>query len=296
MNQLKFIEYLRLEKNYSRHTLTAYKKDLDDFSKFCTLEYEQDTIDEVPYALVRSWIVFLVDSGISNRSINRKVASLKAYYKFLLQLGLIESSPLIKHKALKSDHKVAMPFSQQEMERLLSDIPFEDNFEGLRDQLIIELLYATGIRRDELIHLEINNIQFNPDTIKVLGKRNKERIIPLLPKVSLLIKRYMAVRSQLAHIEDDRYLFLLKSGYKLYDSLVYRLINHYFSIVTSKEKKSPHILRHTFATHLLNQGADLNAVKELLGHASLSSTQVYTHNSITALKKAHKAAHPRSKK
>jgi len=296
MNQLKFIEYLRLEKNYSRHTLTAYKKDLDDFSKFCTLEYEQDTIDEVPYALVRSWIVFLVDSGISIRSINRKVASLKAYFKFLLQLGLIESSPLIKHKALKSDNKVAMPFSQQEMERLLSDIPFEDNFEGLRDQLIIELLYATGIRRDELIHLEVNNIQFNPDTIKVLGKRNKERIIPLLPKVSLLIKRYMAVRSQLAHIEDDRYLFLLKSGYKLYDSLVYRLINHYFSIVTSKEKKSPHILRHTFATHLLNQGADLNAVKELLGHASLSSTQVYTHNSITALKKAHKAAHPRSKK
>lgn len=296
MNQSKFIDYLKHEKNYSKHTLIAYKKDLDDFNQFCFLEYDQESIDKVPYSLIRSWIVYLVDLGISNRSINRKIASLKAYFKFLLQIRELEFSPLNKHRALKVSQKVAMPFSVEEMQKMLREIPFEDDFEGIRDKLIIELLYATGIRRDELINLKVKNIQFTPDNIKVLGKRNKERIIPLIPKVSLLIKEYFKYRDKLDVIADKEYLFLLKSGYKIYDSLVYRIINYYFSIVTSKEKKSPHILRHTFATHLLNQGADLNAVKELLGHASLSSTQVYTHNSISALKKAHKAAHPRSKK
>jgi integrase/recombinase XerC len=296
MNQAKFIDYLRSEKNYSRHTITAYQKDLEDFTRFCELEFDQNTIDKLPYSIVRSWIVLLVDSGISNRSINRKMASLKAYYKFLMHLGVLKSTPFAKHKALKITQKVAMPFSVEEMQKMLSEIPFKDDFEGIRDKLIIELLYATGIRRDELINLKIRNVHFSPDTIKVLGKRNKERIIPLIPKVSSLIKEYIIQRNNLEKISDSDFLFLLKSGYKIYDSLVYRIINHYFSIVTSKEKKSPHILRHTFATHLLNQGADLNAVKELLGHASLSSTQVYTHNSIAALKKVHSAAHPRSKK
>ncbi len=296
MNRSKFIDYLTSEKNYSKHTVAAYKKDLDDFSRFCDLEYDLGSVDAVAYAIIRSWIVFLVDSGITNRSINRKMASLKAYYKFLIQTGTIQSSPFSKHKALKIAQKIAMPFSSDEMQKLLSEIPFEDSFEGVRDKLIIELLYATGIRRDELINLKIKNVQFTPDTIKVLGKRNKERIIPLIPKVSSLIQEYLIMRNNLDSIRDKDYLFLLKSGYKIYDSLVYRVINHYFSIVTSKEKKSPHILRHTFATHLLNQGADLNAVKELLGHASLSSTQVYTHNSIATLKKVHSAAHPRSKK
>lgn len=296
MNQAKFIDYLRSEKNYSRHTITAYQKDLEDFTRFCELEFNQNTIDKLPYSIVRSWIVLLVDSGISNRSINRKMASLKAYYKFLMHLGVLKSTPFAKHKALKITQKVAMPFSVEEMQKMLSEIPFKDDFEGIRDKLIIELLYATGIRRDELINLKIRNVHFSPDTIKVLGKRNKERIIPLIPKVSSLIKEYIIQRNNLEEISDSDFFFLLKSGYKIYDSLVYRIINHYFSIVTSKEKKSPHILRHTFATHLLNQGADLNAVKELLGHASLSSTQVYTHNSIAALKKVHSAAHPRSKK
>lgn len=296
MNRSKFIDYLTSEKNYSKHTVTAYKKDLEDFSRFCDLEYDLRSVDSVSYAIIRSWIVLLVDSGVTNRSINRKMASLKAYYKFLMQTGTIQSTPFAKHKALKIVQKIAMPFSSDEMQKLLSEIPFEDNFEGVRDKLIIELLYATGIRRDELINLKIKNVQFTPDTIKVLGKRNKERIIPLIPKVSSLIQEYLIMRNNLDSIKDKDYLFLLKSGYKIYDSLVYRVINHYFSIVTSKEKKSPHILRHTFATHLLNQGADLNAVKELLGHASLSSTQVYTHNSIATLKKVHSAAHPRSKK
>ncbi len=296
MNQSKFIEYLATEKNYSKHTVTAYKKDLEDFRLFCDLEYDIKSIDVVSYSIIRSWIVLLVNSGINNRSINRKMSSLKAYYKFLMLIGSQQSTPFAKHKALKITHKVVMPFSSDEMRQLLNEIPFENDYEGIRDKLIIELLYATGIRRNELINLKIKNIQFDPDTIKVLGKRNKERIIPLIPKVSLLVKEYLKMRDQLKTIHDSSFLFLLKSGYKIYDSLVYRLINHYFSIVTSKEKKSPHILRHTFATHLLNQGADLNAVKELLGHASLSSTQVYTHNSIATLKKVHSAAHPRSKK
>lgn len=296
MNQSKFIEYLATEKNYSKHTVTAYKKDLEDFRIFCDLEYDIKSIDAVSYSIIRSWIVLLVSSGINNRSINRKMSSLKAYYKFLMLIGSQQSTPFAKHKALKITHKVVMPFSSDEMRQLLNEIPFEDDYEGIRDKLIIELLYATGIRRNELINLKIKNIQFDPDTIKVLGKRNKERIIPLIPKVSLLVKEYLKKRDQLKTIHDSSFLFLLKSGYKIYDSLVYRLINHYFSVVTNKEKKSPHILRHTFATHLLNKGADLNAVKELLGHASLSSTQVYTHNSIATLKKVHSAAHPRSKK
>ncbi len=296
MSLRSFIDYLSLEKKYSKHTVTAYKKDLEDFSKFCLTEFDFQSIDKVSYTIVRSWIIALVESGISNRTVNRKVASLKAFYKFLQQIEKIETSPLIKHKALKVEKKIAVPFSEKEMEDLLNKMDFGNNFEGVRDRFLIELLYATGIRRDELIQLQLKNITYSPFSIKVLGKRNKERIIPLIPKLKTLLESYLAKRKELPTTSDSTYLFLLSSGYKIYDSLVYRLINHYFSIVSSKDKKSPHILRHTFATHLLNQGADLNAVKELLGHASLSSTQVYTHNSIAELKKTHSATHPRSKK
>jgi integrase/recombinase XerC len=296
MSLHSFIDYLSLEKKYSKHTVTAYKKDLEDFSEFCSTEYDYRSIEKVSYTIVRSWIIALVESGISNRTVNRKVASLKAFYKFLLQIEKIKISPLIKHKALKVEKKIAVPFSEKEMEDLLNKMEFEDSFEGVRDRFLIELLYVTGMRRDELIQLQIKNISHSPFSIKVLGKRNKERIIPLIPKIKPLLETYLSRRNELPKTSDSTYLFLLSSGYKIYDSLVYRIINHYFSIVSSKDKKSPHILRHTFATHLLNQGADLNAVKELLGHASLSSTQVYTHNSIAELKKSHAAAHPRSKK
>jgi integrase/recombinase XerC len=291
-----FIAYLSLEKNYSPHTTTAYQNDIVEFKNFCRQEYSLEDIAQVSYNLIRSWIVSLVESGNSNRSVNRKIASLKAYYKFLLGVGILTINPLSKHKALKTSKKIEIPFSEMEMEDVLSQIPFENNFEGKRDKLIIELLYTTGIRRAELIGLKVNDVDFQAMTIKVLGKRNKERIIPLLEATKELFLEYNIERSALKVIEDDAYIFLSGKGNKMYETLVYRIINKYFSLVSAKVKKSPHILRHTFATHLLNKGADLNSVKELLGHSSLASTQVYTHNSIAELKKVHFSAHPRSKK
>lgn len=295
MSLLSFISYLSLEKNYSVHTVKAYQKDIEEFISFCKTQYELVTIDEVDYSLIRSWIVSLVNTSISNRSINRKVASLKAYYKFLQRIEKIDSNPLSKHKALKTSKKIEVPFSEMEMEKVLQQIPFEEGFEGVRNKLMIELLYTTGIRRAELINLKITDVDLNENTIKVLGKRNKERIVPLLFSAKDLFIYYLRERKNLEVIVDSSYIFLLKSGIKVYETLVYRIINKYLRKVSSKVKTSPHILRHTFATHLLNKGADLNSVKELLGHSSLASTQVYTHNSIAELKKVHLNAHPRNK-
>jgi integrase/recombinase XerC len=296
MSIVSFISYLSLEKNYSPHTIKAYQKDIIEFENFCKLEFDCDDIGQVSYNLIRSWIVALVEAGVSNRSVNRKIASLKAYYKFLLGIGILTINPLAKHKALKTAKKIEIPFSELEMQDVLSQIPFEDNFEGKRDKLIIELLYTTGIRRAELIGLKVKDVDYGAMTIKVLGKRNKERIIPLLEATKELFLKYNMERNSLKVIEDEAYIFLSNKGNKMYETLVYRIINRYFSLVSAKVKKSPHILRHTFATHLLNKGADLNSVKELLGHSSLASTQVYTHNSIAELKKVHFLAHPRSKK
>jgi len=296
MSLQSFISYLLLEKNYSRHTASAYEKDIQSFSDFCFEEYDLDQINAVEYPLIRNWIVSLVNGDISNRSVNRKVASLKAYYKFLQRIGELDTNPLAKHKALKTSKKVEVPFSEEEMQRILSQLPFEDSFEGRRDKLIIELLYTTGIRRTELINLKINDVDLDGQIIKVLGKRNKERVLPLLASTIDLCLSYNIYRNALEIVKDKEFVFLTKSGNKIYETLVYRIINGYFSKVSSKVKRSPHILRHTFATHLLNKGADLNSVKELLGHSSLASTQVYTHNSIAELKKVHSTAHPRGKK
>lgn len=294
MSVSSFISYLAFEKKYSPHTIKAYKKDIKEFVAFCETEYQIKTIDHVEYGMIRSWIVALVDRGISNRSVNRKITSLKSYFKFLLKVEKIETNPLAKHKALKMAKKVEIPFSEEEMNQLLYEIPFDDNFEGIRDRLIIELFYATGMRRSELINLKVKDLDLNNKTLKVIGKRNKERIIPVLEKTALLFKEYFLLRDALEKTDD--FVFLTGTGNKIYETLVYRVINGYFSRVSTKIKKSPHILRHTFATHMLNKGADLNAVKELLGHSSLASTQVYTHNSIAELKKVHAMAHPRSKK
>ncbi|NAS11806.1 tyrosine-type recombinase/integrase [Poritiphilus flavus] len=295
MSLTSFVSYLGLEKNYSPHTIRSYEKDISDFSGFCVQEFDLDDIESVDYSLIRSWIVRLANDKIANRSINRKISSLKAYYKFLQQIGSISKNPLAGHKALKTPKKVEIPFSEKEMEEVLRQIPFDEGFEGCRDKLIIELLYATGMRRAELIQLQMVDIDLPARRIRVLGKRNKERIIPLLDSLIGLFEAYLEERKGLDFIADPGRVFLTKSGHKIYETLVYRIINGYFSKVSSKVKKSPHILRHTFATHLLNQGADLNAVKELLGHSSLASTQVYTHNSIAELKKIHSASHPRSK-
>ncbi len=291
-----FLAYLSLEKKYSPLTVRAYSGDLEDYARFCLVEYQISDLEKVEYGIIRSWIVQLSNSQLSNRSINRKLSSLKAYYKFLLKIGVIEISPLARHRSLKTPKKVEVPFSESEMDKVLLQIPFDDNFEGVRDRLIIELLYATGIRRSELVNLKMTQIDLSSKTIKVIGKRNKERIVPLLDSTVHFMEAYIRERNDLVEIADKAQLFLLKSGNKIYETLVYRIINKYFSLVSPKVKKSPHILRHTFATHMLNKGADLNSVKELLGHSSLASTQVYTHTSIAELKKVHGSSHPRSRK
>ena len=295
-NKEAFREYLQLEKNYSPYTVLAYWNDIVSFESFNSLHFDQHDIDQANYSQIRSWIVSLVDAKVSNVSVNRKMASLKAYYKFLLKTKQIEASPLLKHKALKTPKKIQIPFSEKEVDAVLLFMQNPVGFEAVRDKLIVDLLYTTGMRRTELIHLKLANVNFSTGTIKVLGKRNKERIIPVLPVINCQFESYLLERSGLENITDAEYFFLTKKGLKINDSFVYRLINSYFSAVSEKVKKSPHILRHTFATHLLNNGADLNSVKELLGHSSLASTQVYTHNSLSELKKVYKEAHPRNQK
>lgn len=292
----KFQDYLLLEKKYSVHTATAYLNDIVFFETFLAHEYESGDLIGVNYNQIRSWIVSLSDDGISNSSINRKIASLKSFYKFLLKTKQIDSSPLLKHKALKSAKKIQIPFSEKELDMVLNQITYKEGFEGTRDKLIVDLFYTTGIRRTELIHLKTQNIDLSTNTIKVLGKRNKERVIPILPIIHEQIKKYLSQKATITPKAEGDYFFILLNGVKLNDSFVYRLINYYFSNVSEKVKKSPHILRHTFATHLLNNGADINSVKELLGHSSLASTQVYTHNSLAELQKVYSSAHPRNKK
>ncbi|WP_457610435.1 tyrosine-type recombinase/integrase [Lutibacter sp.] len=289
-----FLSYLALEKKYSKHTTIAYLNDLNSFQVFCNQMYDGQSIVTVNYAQIRSWIVSLVESNLSNRSINRKVSSLKSFYKFLQKTKEIEINPLAKHKALKIPKQVQVPFSEKEIMNALELMVEKDDFESLRNKLIIELFYATGIRRSELINIKITDIDFVNETVKVLGKRNKERFIPLIKSVRRSLIRYLEVRGEID--VNSPYLFITKKGKIIYDTLVYRIINNYFSSVSSKVKKSPHIIRHSFATHLLNEGADLNSVKELLGHSSLASTQVYTHSSLGKLKEVYNKTHPRSEK
>jgi len=289
-----FLNYLKYERKYSKHTITAYENDLVTFKSFYKKEYNCNNIDQVNYSEIRTWIVYLVNSGVSNRSINRKVSSLKSFYRFLQKTKVIEVSPLFKHKALKVLKQVQVPFSEKEILSVLQNLDKELDFESVRDKLIVELFYSTGIRRSELIHIKVSDIDYSNETVKVLGKRNKERFIPLLKSVLETLRNYMEFREVIN--TNQSYLFLTKKGKIIYDTLVYRVINNYFSKVSSKVKKSPHIMRHSFATHLLNEGADLNSVKELLGHSSLASTQVYTHSSMGKLKEIYNQAHPRGEK
>lgn len=294
-NLQAYQDYLQKEKNYSLLTLRAYLDDIKSFQNYLLENHNQLPLEEINYSQVRSWIVALVESGIANKSINRKISSLKSYYKFLLKIKQIEFNPLSKHKSLKVPKKVQIPFSEKELISVLEIDLIENDFESVRNKLIIELFYATGIRRAELINLKTNNIDKHNKTLKVLGKRNKERIIPLLDCTIDLLYIYNEERNRLIQIQNPELLILSKNGKKLSETFVYRMINSYFSTVSEKVKKSPHVLRHTFATHLLNNGADLNSVKELLGHASLSSTQIYTHSSLSELQKVYKDAHPRNK-
>ena len=285
----KFIKYLSAEKRFSEHTITSYSTDLDQFSIFLSEEYQiSNEVSEISFQIVRSWIASLLEKGVTPRSVNRKISTLKTYFKFLIRENVISESPMLKIVAPKSKKRLPVFIEENQIEKLLNEVEFDEGFIGERDKLIIELFYVTGIRLSELINIKIFDINFSNSLIKVLGKRNKERLIPL--SINIVNELQTFVKK---HNLND-YLFTNLGGTKVYTKLVYRVVKKYIGKISSVNKKSPHILRHTFATHMLNNGADINAIKELLGHANLSATQVYTHNTIEKLKTVYKQAHPRA--
>ena len=289
-----FLQHIKYEKRLSHHTVTAYETDLTQFSAFLLFQYEFKEPDKADFQMIRSWIVALVDEKIENRSINRKIATLRSFYNFLLRHKTITANPMLKIRALKTDKTLPNYVEEKPMENLLDDMQFSDDFSGLRDKLVIELLYGTGMRLAELIGLKITDLNLYNNTLVVLGKRNKQRIIPVNKSLVEAIKKYLTLRTDIADDTTHSYLILTDSGTQAYPMFIQRLVKKYLSLVTSLEQRSPHVLRHTFATHLLNRGADLNAIKDLLGHTSLAATQVYTHNSIEKLKKVFKQAHPKA--
>jgi integrase/recombinase XerC len=289
---LSFCDYLLHQKRYSLHTVTAYKKDLSQFQHFLFTNFEVENILEINSSMIRSWTVHLIETGISTRTINRKISSLKSFYKYLLKNKEIDNNPVSKVITPKISKRLPEFVGEIDMQNLFQEHQFNTDFEGTRDQLILELFYASGIRLSELVNLNINSIDFNNATLKVIGKRNKERLIPFGKKIKDRFHHYIEIRSTITTKTSK--LFLTKKGEIIYPKLVYRIVNYYLGKVTTASKKSPHVLRHTFATHMLNNGADLNAIKEILGHANLSATQVYTHNTIEKLKNVHKQAHPKA--
>ena len=289
MLQNKFITYLSSEKRFSEHTIKSYSTDLNQFALFLSTEFQiVDQINEISFQIIRTWIADLLEKGISPRSVTRKISTLKTYFKFLIREGMLIENPMVKLVAPKSKKSLPVFIEEDQIASLLNEVQFEKGFIGQRNKLIIELFYVTGVRLSELINIKISDVNFISQSIKVLGKRDKERIIPITSSV------VNALNNFLANNQQNTYLFADLEGKKLYNKLVYRIVNKYIGKISSVNKKSPHILRHTFATHMLNNGADINAIKELLGHANLSATQVYTHNTIEKLKKVYKQAHPRA--
>ncbi len=284
-----FLQYLQFEKRLSSHTILAYSSDLDQFCSFLQTTYNIKNISEINHTVVRSWIVELMDQKISPRSVNRKITTLKTFYKYLLRQNSVKENPMLKIMSPKTSKRLPVFIEKDNMNVLIDNVDFGDDVDGVRNKLIIELFYATGIRLSELINLKQANVDFYACQLKVLGKRNKERILPFNNEMKNSLQNYISQKVDL----PNEFLFEMKSGKKMYEKLVYRLVNNYLSLVTTIDKKSPHVLRHTFATHMLNNGADLNAIKELLGHANLSATQVYTHNTVEKLKNIHKQAHPK---
>lgn len=287
-----FLKYLSYEKRFSPHTIGAYESDLKQLQIFLQLTFEISSFSEVNHAHLRNWIVIMIDGGMSARSVNRKIATLKSFFKFLLAREQVGLNPAARLKPLKVEKKLPSFVRESEIAVLLDETPFTEDFAGLRDKLMLELLYATGIRLSELIGLEDRGVNIFQRSIKVLGKRNKERVIPISDSIVKLIKRYQMERNRA--VGKTHFLLSTDSGEKLYPMLVYRTVKEHLNKVTTISKRSPHILRHTFATHLLNKGADLNAVKDLLGHTSLAATQVYTHNSMEKLKSVFDQAHPKA--
>jgi len=286
-----FIDYLTYEKRYSAHTITSYKNDLIQFFTFISCDNEPIPVTEINYQDVRAWVSELIKHKIAARSVNRKLSSLKSFFKYLQRQQVIEINPLSKISGPKTPKRLPVFIDEHQMKDLFSDVEFEEGFNGQRDKLILDILYQTGIRRSELTHLKEVDVDLFNSTIKVLGKRNKERILPISISLKRNLEGYLRVKLELNL--SNPMLLVSEKGHTLSEQTVYRSVKKYLAQVTTINKKSPHILRHTFATHLLNNGADINAVKELLGHANLSATQIYTHNTIDKLKKSYRQAHPR---
>lgn len=289
-----FLKYLQYGKRVSKHTLTAYQSDLNQFQAFIQEVFPDHSPETADYGIVRSWIIQLVDSGIKAASVNRKIASLKTFYKFLMRQEVIKKNPMTKIRVLKTQKRLPSFVKEAEMINLLDAVEFEDTLDGWRDRLILELFYSTGIRLSELITLKEVQVDATHNTIKVLGKRNKERLIPFPKSIVSIYKNYLKIRNKEVDMKNHGYVFVTDTGDPCYPMMVYRIVKRYLKENTNTEKKSPHVLRHTYATHLLNKGAEINAVKDLLGHSSLAATQVYTHNSMEKIKKAYDQAHPKA--
>lgn len=294
----KFIDYIRYEKRFSAHTITAYQHDLQQFADFLQFRYNQPDIIKATHEMVRSWLVELLSGSITSRSVNRKLSVLKSYFRFCKKQGYINESPMAKVIAPKTSKFLPVFLEKEPLENLFKEIPFEPGYTGMRDKLILMVFYSTGMRLSELCTLKISSVDFQAKTIKVTGKRNKERILPIGDYLLQNIKLYIDERSRLMENSDQKNketsLFVTVKGKPVYQRMVYNIVHMYLSQVSTLEKLSPHILRHTFATHMLNDGADLNAIKEILGHSSLAATQVYTHNTIEKLKSIYNQAHPRA--
>lgn len=296
----QFLKYLQYEKRVSAHTTLAYQGDLDQFTKFLTDTYDAHPIQDATYGMVRSWIITLVDAKLSATSVNRKIASLKALYKFLLREQKIEKNPMQKIRVLKTQKRLPSFVQENHIAEVLDHkeykkekVEWNDSLEDWRKRLILELFYATGIRLSELIGLKENQVNLRDRTIKVLGKRNKERVVPFPAGIVSILEGYRKVRNRDVDMKDHGLLLVTDSGEALYPMMVYRVVKQHLKD-TGTQKTSPHVLRHTYATHLLNKGAEINAVKDLLGHSSLAATQVYTHNSMEKIKKAFDQAHPKA--
>jgi len=288
----RFLAYLQYEKRYSSHTITAYRIDLDQFFEYLNQQYSIADIPEVTHPMIRSWLVNRMEHGIGTRSVNRKLTTLKSFYKYLLREGIVEINPMKKITSPKISKRLPVFVEKDKMELLLDHVVFGEGYPAVRDKLILEMFYSTGMRLSELVSLKETDIDFHQHTLKVLGKRNKERLIPFSNKFDVMLIVYLTAKKK--SFGEDNNLFLTDRGKPVYPRMVYRIVTRYLGEVTTLEKKSPHVLRHTFATHLLNNGAELNAVKELLGHANLAATQVYTHNTIDKLKRIYKQAHPKA--